>query len=104
MSTENNKYDGPTLCVSVASAGGDGKYRWEVTMGAPDSKGQRKLGYRAAGFLDSLGTLPSGFPIEVHDESRDVWTAMNLADRKDIRVRMESLVAHAVMAMVESGY
>ena len=73
-------------------------------MVAADFKGQRRLGHRAPGLLDRLGTLPSGFPIEGHDENRDVWTAMDPGDRKDIRVRMESLVAHAIMAMIQSGY
>src|ERR1700680_3663680 len=103
MSPESNKYDGPALCVSLTSAN-DGKYRWKVTIGAADYKGLRKLGYRASGLLDNLGNLAPGFPIEVHDEDRNVWTTMNPGDRKDIRLRIESLVAHAMKAMSEGGY
>jgi hypothetical protein len=104
MSPQSNKYNGVALCVSVTSANAVGKHSWTVTLAASDHKGHHKLGYRASGVLDNLVSLASGFPIEVHDRDRDVWTTMNPGDRKDIRLRIESLVANAMKAMSEGGH
>jgi hypothetical protein len=40
---------------------------------------------------------------EVHDENRPVWTAMNAADRPDIRKRMHDLALLATAKMKAGG-
>lgn len=103
MTAENNKFDGPLLWVSLDAATADGatKYEWRVSLSASDHKGERKLGYRASGLLNSLHILPPYFPIQVRDADRDVWTTMNPGDRSEIRKRIESLVINAMKAVSE---
>lgn len=102
MNDTGNQYGGPLLCVSVTETAE--QYAWEVTMSAATRDGQRKLGYKASGFLTDLDSLPPEFGIQVHDENRKVWTTMNPGDRNDIRLRIGSLVHSAIRAMKESGY
>jgi hypothetical protein len=100
-----NSWNLPKLHVQIAKMeGGPVRYRWSVTLMAPDFMGTRSLGYRRAGLLENnLDSIIYDENTAVHDHERDVWTPMNANDRPDIQVRIAKLVRHAAKQMHASG-
>lgn len=93
--------------IDASGAQGPGKafYVWEVTMKASDATGIRILPYRASGWVDGDG---GGFRIDerglqVRDENRPVWTAMNATDRRDIREIIARWISLAIAEMRRDG-
>lgn len=100
-----NKWNIPKLHISIEPNGGDEpRYRWSVTLIMPDAVGGRCLGYRRSGGMRAdLITLAYDAPVAVHDDDRDVWTAMNPTDRPDVQKKIDQLVRDAAAKMANGG-
>jgi hypothetical protein len=79
-------------------------FRWMVSFKAPDHRGERLLGYRACGIVNSNST---GFKFQeepqVHDAERPVWTTMPSDQRPDIRREIAAKAKKALEMMRKSG-
>jgi hypothetical protein len=95
----SNELPKPHGVVKRANSG----YEWELTMIAADASGNRRLGYRASGYINKTGKIIFKSGPQVQDERRDVWTTMNDTDRPDIRKSMENKVLAAAKELKNSS-
>jgi hypothetical protein len=107
MSEQTDRYQGPLLCLNVTKVDSGSlafEYRWDVTISALDHRGHHKLAYKASGMLPDLNGRLTDFDIQVRNKDRDVWTTMPVADRKDIRGQIKSLIHEAAKTLQSCGH